>query len=154
MSQLNLTEKERAALATIAKNYNNNKFVPDGQVEPSSNSQVFVEFVADFLSSRGFDPGHATEDIGLYRFSHVNMHVDSIHSKAYWTLMIPVKGRGELCSFGTGEDITSYKFRTRGDWAAASVFNDHKPHAFVSESKVCYAILVDIKASVARKLLA
>lgn len=151
MSKLTFTATERKALNNFAKDCYGDKFIQDGEVQPMQNSQELDEFVRDFLKSRGV--GQVTKEIGLWRFSHVNMHTDVIHPPNYWTLMIPVKGNGELAYHLDKDKLNYHQFHGKSRFAKAAIFNDHLPHAFISKSKVCYAILVDIRSIEAKKLL-
>ena len=135
----------------------NLKLSYSGEVYPISDALAFRDFVEQFLKSRGIVLSEAIQHCGLWAFGHVNMHIDNITPKDHHILMIPVKGTGELAymepsDFYKRDIIASESFITspiRG--ANALVFDDHKPHAFIARSKLCYAILAPVPHSVFTK---
>lgn len=125
----------------------------EGEVYPLSVALEIGDFATQFLETRGIALSKPLQDCGLWVFSHVNMHVDNITPKDHRILMIPIKGSGELAymepsDFHKGDIVESANFVSAPQRGAnAIVFDDHKPHAFIAKSKLCYAILAPVPAA-------
>lgn len=148
--KLSLLAKESKYLRALARLHcKPSRRIGGGVVEPVSASSDIADFVKGFWTTRGV--GATAKEVSLCRFSHVNMHIDGIHPKNYRTLIIPVKGRGELGHIVGGE-IKYYDFDARRNLNVV-VLNDNRLHAFISYSPVCWAILVAIRDIETNKLL-
>jgi hypothetical protein len=100
-----------------------------------------IDFTTDFVKLR-IRKEPLINEIGLFGFSNVNMHIDAIHGADYKTLIIPVKGRGELAHF-VNDEIEHSLFDLE-DFRKVIILDDHKPHSFVSDTANCFAILASI----------
>ena len=130
----------------------NLKLSYSGEVYPLSDALAIRDFAEQFLKSRGIVVSEPLQGCGLWAFGHVNMHIDDITPKDHHILMIPIKGAGELAymapsEFHQRDIVKSAGFLSPPRVANAIVFDDHKPHAFITKSKLCYAILAPIPAA-------
>lgn len=84
------------------------------------------------------------KEVHLYSFRSVGMHIDNMHSRSYLTFLIPILGKGELSHMIP--NITGRPPRYRIAYQSIEpgfgyIFNDRKPHSFISESKCCFALI-------------
>ncbi len=120
-------------------------------------------FVADYLQARNvlWDCQH---DTTFYKIANVGLHTDDFHE--YFTLIIPVRGRGlvEVIDKSKSKDMKS------DAWRASCIFNHQvisydladgpfifdqtKPHCFFSQTAACEMLITYVKRTEIKKLAA
>lgn len=109
-------------------------------IQPLFSGDKIIDFVINYIKSRT-NKEPIIEEVGVYAFNNVNMHIDYINNLDYRILMLPIKGRGELAHFVNNKiEYSSFDVDNR----KLIILNDHEPHSFVSKTINCFAILASV----------
>ena len=140
MNTLSLSKAEIRELISMRKSLPKNIAVAkDGSVDQQGDGEAAVSFFKKFCGSRGL----SFKDSGMtsiYAFHSINVHIDGVSSIGSLNVLIPLSGKGEL---GYPHETRKRDFSySRFEKWKISVFDDNKPHAFISHSKApCIALI-------------
>lgn len=84
------------------------------------------------------------KEVHIYSFRSVGMHTDDLHSRSCLTFLIPILGKGELFHMVRSTTRRSIRYPIEEQSIKPGfgyIFDDRKPHSFISESKCCFALI-------------
>lgn len=137
---MKLSYDQKVFLSNLSKRLSKTKIVKYGNVEPVLSSTEISNFIDHFAAENGLRI--QKDQRGVYAFRHVGMHIDPYFGKkGYWTLLIFVRGHGELSYIDEDNEIRSKNLEPYSIFA----FNHLKPHDFIAGSKGnCFSIICHV----------
>lgn len=123
-----------------------------GGLIPITTSYEVQSFVESYFAAREIDANiHDAEVLG---FRSVGMRTDNIYPDGIETLIIPIKGSGELNHFKQGK-IKECRFNSAQKSFGKTIYplwlDQVKPHSFITDVD-CYAILTGVDKESLEKL--
>ena len=114
-------------------------------IEPVCAGRDLDRLVRKIFKDRNVKRAHIKE-VHLYSFRSVGMHIDDLHTQRYLSFLIPILGSGELqhivkrktkLTYGNMHHIVDQAIEPGFGY----IFNDRKPHSFITKSKCCFALI-------------
>lgn len=150
-----LIPSELQTLQEIGKAYN--EFAPRpnevlGEVVPIRGGEDISDFFYSCFNRIFNKYVRTNNEIGLYRFRHVQMHTDDLYRPCELAAIMAVKGQGLLSYFNRDSDTIHNTELVIGKLV---IFDDRKPHSFILDTEVgncCFAIISSVNESFLRNI--
>ncbi len=151
-----LTKKEEDSIKRLARfcktKLVKSQLVGQGGLLPITDSYEVRCFLDAYFEARGISA--TITDAEVLGFRSVGMHIDNIYTDGVETIIVPIKGTGEMCHFRNNKIKESHFNCKRNSYTKRIIplrLDQTKPHSFISDTD-CYAIIAGVDSESLNKL--